>query len=185
MSNAPGIRERILDAAETVLRRDGALRLTQPEVARLAGVRQSHLTYYFPRRTDLLAALATSFLDRTAASLDTLEREAAPGRDATLATIALVTRLIAEPDSMRAFLALIVEADQDAQLRALLDMRMREFTALIAGHLGRSETDPDVHLLLAAIRGFGLSNLLLGRSDAEQGVALGERLGFLSSRDRP
>ena len=50
-------RQRILDAAIRIARKSGIKALTQPRVAAAAGVRQSHLTYYFPRKADLLAAV--------------------------------------------------------------------------------------------------------------------------------
>jgi|GEM_PF-1004255 len=50
------MRLRLLVAAVELLQRDGFAGLTQTAVARLAGARQSHLTYYFPTRTALLRA---------------------------------------------------------------------------------------------------------------------------------
>src|SRR5881227_2373362 len=52
------VRERILEAALSLLAESGAHELTQPRVSKAAGVRQSHLTYYFPTRADLLVAVA-------------------------------------------------------------------------------------------------------------------------------
>lgn len=52
--NAPGVRERIVSAAVELLHEHGIHALTQARVSELAGVRQSHLTYYFPARSDLL-----------------------------------------------------------------------------------------------------------------------------------
>lgn len=175
------MKQRILAAAEAIVRRDGAKRLTQPEVARRAQIRQSHLTYYFPRRTDLLAALAGVFLERTSRELTALENQD-PAPD-PLAVIALVERLMAPPDAMRAFIGLIVEADQDPALRSMLVPHLVEFNALIARHLGRSPSDPDVPLLLAAVRGFGLENLLTDRDNAGPSIqAAAARLGFLPAR---
>ena len=51
-------REKILAAASELLLNDGFHALTQHAVAARAGVRQSHLTYYFPTRNDLLRAMA-------------------------------------------------------------------------------------------------------------------------------
>jgi AcrR family transcriptional regulator len=51
-------REKILYAAMGVLNNEGFGALTQTRVADLAGVRQSHLTYYFPTRNDLLRETA-------------------------------------------------------------------------------------------------------------------------------
>ena len=63
------VRARILDAALGLLARGGAAELTQPRVARAAGVRQSHLTYYFPTRDALLQAVADRSIDTLAATL--------------------------------------------------------------------------------------------------------------------
>ncbi len=51
-------RIRILTAGVEVLHSDGFAALTQQAVAEKAGVRQSHITYYFPTRLDLLQATA-------------------------------------------------------------------------------------------------------------------------------
>ncbi len=51
-------RVRILTAGVEVLHSDGFAALTQQAVAEKAGVRQSHITYYFPTRLDLLQATA-------------------------------------------------------------------------------------------------------------------------------
>lgn len=51
-------REKILAAASELLLTEGFHALTQHAVAARAGVRQSHLTYYFPTRNDLLRATA-------------------------------------------------------------------------------------------------------------------------------
>jgi AcrR family transcriptional regulator len=51
-------RVRILTAGVEVLHSEGFASLTQQAVAAKAGVRQSHVTYYFPTRLDLLQATA-------------------------------------------------------------------------------------------------------------------------------
>ncbi|WP_454916872.1 TetR family transcriptional regulator [Xanthobacter sediminis] len=51
------IRERLLMAAVGLVREHGLPGLTQPRVAKAAGVSQSHLTYYFPTRADLVHAV--------------------------------------------------------------------------------------------------------------------------------
>jgi AcrR family transcriptional regulator len=52
------VREKILTAANEILLTVGFSALTQQAVAARAGVRQSHLTYYFPTRNDLLRETA-------------------------------------------------------------------------------------------------------------------------------
>src|SRR5690242_11685644 len=63
------VRERILDAALGLLAESGAHSLTQPKVARAAGVRQSHLTYYFPTRGELLQEVARHSIEKLAGPL--------------------------------------------------------------------------------------------------------------------
>ena len=53
-----GIKEDILIAGSTLLREKGVTALTQPQIAQAANIKQSHLTYYFPKRTNLLLAIA-------------------------------------------------------------------------------------------------------------------------------
>src|SRR6266496_237378 len=72
---AGGIRERVLNAAVGILRAGGIQGLSQVQVARRARVRQSHLTYYFPRRHDLVEAVAVRFIDGIVGGL----QEAAAG----------------------------------------------------------------------------------------------------------
>jgi len=50
-------RQLILDTALRIASNDGIKDLTQTNVASAAGVRQSHLTYYFPLKVDLLTAV--------------------------------------------------------------------------------------------------------------------------------
>jgi AcrR family transcriptional regulator len=52
------VRTRILAAGVDLLHTEGFNALTQPAVAARAGVRQSHITYYFPTRTALLSNIA-------------------------------------------------------------------------------------------------------------------------------
>ncbi|NHN38650.1 TetR family transcriptional regulator [Pseudomaricurvus alcaniphilus] len=56
MSNTQPVRQRILDAALELAQTVGIQGLSQARVAARAGLRQSHLTYYFPVRTDLIKA---------------------------------------------------------------------------------------------------------------------------------
>src|SRR6185295_1027703 len=63
------VRSRILEAALGLLAGGGAHELTQPRVAKAAGVRQSHLTYYFPTRGELLQEVARYSIGKLAGQL--------------------------------------------------------------------------------------------------------------------
>ncbi len=54
-------------AAATLIREQGLPKLTQPRVAKAAGVSQSHLTYYFPTRADLVHAVLERAAERQSA----------------------------------------------------------------------------------------------------------------------
>lgn len=55
-SRDPNARERILSAAVELARSVGLPGISQARVAEHAGLRQSHLTYYFPTRVELIKA---------------------------------------------------------------------------------------------------------------------------------
>ena len=54
----------------------------------------------------------------------------------------------AEPERMRFFLGLVLEAEQDPELRARLAGHMREFNAAVAQQFGREPGDVDVDRVL-------------------------------------
>jgi AcrR family transcriptional regulator len=58
-----GTRERILEAALAVLRNVGHGQFSVQKVARQAGVYQGNITYYWPRRRDLVLALAVRVVE--------------------------------------------------------------------------------------------------------------------------
>ena len=55
--NATPTRRRILDAALELFNRNGYAATSQAEIAAAAGIRQGNLTYHFPTKLDLVAAL--------------------------------------------------------------------------------------------------------------------------------
>jgi AcrR family transcriptional regulator len=88
-------------------------------VARAAGVRQSHLTYYFPTVTDLMQAAAR----HSFASLGgELGGKGAGG----------IAAAISDKRRVRLMLALVRAADRDASLKP----RMRAFVKELRGRIG-------------------------------------------------
>ncbi|HET7198548.1 MAG TPA: helix-turn-helix domain-containing protein [Burkholderiales bacterium] len=110
------MRERILEAALSLLAGAGAHELTQPRVARAAGVRQSHLTYYFPTRGELLQEVARYSIDKLAGQLAHRRPGALPEALAAGA---------ADKRRSRVMLGLVAAADRDPKIRR----RMRRFVA--------------------------------------------------------
>ena len=119
-------REKILTAASELLLNDGFSTLTQQAVAARAGVRQSHVTYYFPTRNDLLRATAQfgveTMLDATA-----IAAAAAPGQPSLQAFRTLLMPDKSDRQWFRLMTGLLIASDEDASIRPWL----REFDARI------------------------------------------------------
>lgn len=162
------VRERILDAAVRVLSRDGAKSLAQPQIAREAGVPQGHLTYYFPKKIDLVRGVAAHMQQLI---LQELGPMLAKHTGATMREkfVAIATRLAKNRGRTRILLALLVEMEHDQQLHGELADNVGGLRALFASLMERDPSDPDVDLALAAAWGLGIQHLILEgrRSDAE------------------
>src|ERR1700710_3146520 len=104
-------RSKIVEAAISVLRELGYSGLTQPRVAERAGMRQSHLTYYFPTRLDLLTAAARAAVDGQLAALDKL----LDGRSPRAAADSLA-HLLMRSENTRLLMALAEAADKEPEL---------------------------------------------------------------------
>ena len=111
-------RTKILEAALGLLAKGGAQELTQPRIAKAAGVRQSHLTYYFPTVHDLLQGVAKYTLDAMTAEL---ARHDSNQRPMSLLDAAVATS--GDKRRMRMVLGLVTTADREPKLKP----RMREF----------------------------------------------------------
>ena len=116
------VRGRILEAALGLLAESGAHALTQPRVARAAGVRQSHLTYYFPTRGELLQAVARHSIEKLAGQL--AHRGGASLADGIAAGAADKRR-------SRVMIGLVAAADRDPAIRR----SMRRFIAELRGRM--------------------------------------------------
>ncbi|MBI2315777.1 MAG: TetR/AcrR family transcriptional regulator [Betaproteobacteria bacterium] len=156
------VRDRILDAALKLLAESGAHALTQPKVAGAAGVRQSHLTYYFPTRADLLQAVARHSIDALAGQL-----AAAPGASPGRLAEAIAAGS-ADKRRVRVMLGLVTAADRDPAIRRRMRRFVRELRELMVPVLeaGGLKTDPEsVAFLHSVIIGCGV--LQLARDNAE------------------
>ena len=110
-------RERILFAAVEILNTKGFGALTQTCVAERAGVRQSHLTYYFPMRNDLLRETAVygcnAMLDAMSGGIDSGAITLANFRE-------FLTADIHDRRFARLMSALIVASDEDDRIKPWL-----------------------------------------------------------------
>ena len=111
------VRTHILDTALSLLGAHGVAYLTQPRVSKAAGVRQSHLTYYFPTRGDLMVAVARHSMDMIARPLLAQAQEGA----LTAAQVpGVLSEALTDRRRMRIMLGLIAAADEDPQSVALV-----------------------------------------------------------------
>lgn len=112
-----GRREQILHAAVEILNAEGFAGLTQTRVAARAGIRQSHLTYYFPARNDLLRETAVygceAMLGALEMGIDSGELNVDNFREAL--AVDIHDRRFA-----RLMCALIVASDEDAEIKPWL-----------------------------------------------------------------
>lgn len=173
------VREQILESALRLLREFGVKKLAQPQVARAAGVPQGHLTYYFPRKFDLLVAVVERFMqkldDDLRGAVDREKFSAERGDVPLRRRVAdLASVLIKDKQRTRMLLGIIVEADTDPALREGL-LRGVTFTKnVLARVLERQVDDPDVEIALALFLGLGLLNLAHAgtRSDSQTDAML-------------
>lgn len=111
-------RTKILDAALGLLAEGGAQGLTQPRIAKAAGVRQSHLTYYFPTINDLLEGVAAHTVEAMVAEVGRRDPAQRPA-----SFLGVLFGAATDRKRARMMLGLITAADREPKLRE----RMREF----------------------------------------------------------
>jgi len=157
------VRERILEAAMLLLR-EPATRLAQPRVARLAGIPQGHLTYYFPKKTDLVAAVARRFADIVKTDLERLGADYSAS-DGPQRLPDFLAERVRDRDATRMLLRMLVEADGDPHVREIVIQAMRQCRAVLAQMLGRDESHADVNIALAAFWGLGILHLFLNEDN--------------------
>jgi len=158
-------REQILAAALAVLRDEGYLNLTQPRVAAKAGVRQSHITYYFPTRVDLLVAVARKAVGNQLALVDSVSDSSSPHTAAEA-----VATVVSRADNARVLLMLVCAADTVPEVRQLfqaLATGVVEQSRKLIGSVGGHPTTEAAELLHALIVGLAAINFATGRADGE------------------
>ncbi len=143
-------RQLILDTALDIIETEGIRALTQPRIAKVSGIRQSHLTYYFPRKADLYIAL-----------LDASHERAERKRSGTKVSLKeMLAGLFFEPERMRFFLSIVLEVGDDPELRSVLYAHATGLCREVSARLGRPPDDPGVLSFVDELRGLGLRALI-------------------------
>ena len=158
-------REEIVRVALDLLREEGAKGLSQPQVAKRAGIPQGHLTYYFPRKADLVAAVARLLQQETDRDLARIASRALAS-DAHAASAQLLEDLILDRERSRAVLGLTIESERDPEVRDVLLEIVERGRPGLAFLLGVDSADPMVDLLQAVTWGLQLQQLLHRRGRA-------------------
>ncbi len=162
--SATGIKRRILDTALGLLAEHGFMEVTQPKIARAAGVRQSHLTYYFPTRSELLKALAVHSIETM---LATLAAGASAGKLTPEMFAQLAGEALADKRRARVMLGLIVSSEEDREIKQFLRdfvVRVRSVLTQLAKLLGSPVPQANIvalHMLMV-----GATMLNVARDDA-------------------
>lgn len=177
-----GTRERILDTALALLNELGYDKLTQPQVAKAAGITQGHLTYYFPTRSDLLLALAEHSLRASMAQF--LERggkaEARPD-----AVAGLVRQALLDKQRTRTILGLVIASDRDREIKKPLRemiVHARSLATTLLQALGAEPTPEQATLLHACLVGLSVVTFAMDspKADRDMGDAAVRLLGLMA-----
>jgi AcrR family transcriptional regulator len=148
MTEAGLTADRILEAAEDVLRRYGPAKATVVDVARALGVSHGSVYRYFPSKAALRDAVTARWLARVAAPLEAVVAEDSPApvrlrRWLDRLVAAKRQRLLDDPELFATYLALV--ADARDVVRAHVDHLAAQVSQIIADGVARGEfaaTDP-------------------------------------------
>jgi len=156
-------RDAILAAAVCVLQEEGPAKLTQTRVAKVANVRQGHLTYYFPRKADLWVATAARAQDEMESELTELLASlglAESTDDMREKFVFLVGEVVKNQQRTRLIMSLALQAQEDPELMKLCRGHAERSRNFLRAALGDRYSDATVELALAALWGLGTRELI-------------------------
>lgn len=156
-------RQDIIGAGLATLREYGYAGFSQPRVAARTGLRQSHLTYYFPTRVDLLTAVARAAIDHQLEAVYPVLDGSSPEAVATA-----IAQIAGRHENTRVIMALAQAADEEPQLRALFRELADGLVARISRFLktlNPAATAMDARLLHALAVGLAVVGLAAGQPD--------------------
>ncbi len=144
------LKQKILDIALDIVESEGVRQLTQPYIVKKAGLRQSHLTYYFPKKSDLFLALLDASHQRQEQNSD----------DGNKNIIAILSSFFFNRERMRFFLTILLEINYEPHLRIAMKQHMESLYGLIANHVIGDYRDEDIASFVDELRGIGLRVLV-------------------------
>ncbi len=169
----PNTREAILDAAETVVARDGASRLTIDAVVVESGYSKGGVLDHYPNKTALLAAMVDRMVDGIAVEIDGARDQAMEQDRPTLPAIITAMVQHRKPNTNVSSALLAASAEQPE----LLDSA-RNYIETIVADAVKPAPDPILGLIaILAMDGLHFSDLLgLHYVDDAQREAVQSRL---------
>ena len=151
-------RGRLLASALRVLHEEGIHALTQTRVAVVAGLRQSHLTYYFPTRSDLLKAI----VEHASGAVMALIGDGGDSRVRSLADIrGILCEQIAATQMPRLMMAMTAATDEDRSLKVWMtafEVRIRSFLGKALRRFGVRVAARELALFHATLVGVAVFN---------------------------
>jgi len=156
MSCGTSCRERILDAAERIVLRRGAVHMTMDAIAAQAGVSKGGLIYHFPSQHALLRALLQRFVERVNERRLRILRRLPPKPTRSLRAYLLAWLGMGRREQ-RSAAALLATSTREPELVAAVRQRHQKVWAeLLAGI-----PQPERAMILAlAVEGMWMSELL-------------------------
>lgn len=112
------VKERILSAALQLIQEQGVHAMTQAKVCEIAGVRHSHLTYYFPTRVKLLKEVVILGIE---AVLSLLDGPAHLRVNSAAELRAALSELAGQRGLPRMMVAVYLASDEEPSLKPWLD----------------------------------------------------------------
>jgi AcrR family transcriptional regulator len=175
----------ILNASLAILREEGLAGLTQPRVAARAGVRQGHMTYYFPTRIDLLTAVARAAIEAQANAARSLLRGISNIRQ----DVDQLASVVVRHENTRLLAALNQAADQEPAVRKLFGELLKTFVTEIGASLERLHIEASaarIDLVHALFVGLSIIDLATGRPNGQNRAKAVLKLAFeMLGREQP
>jgi AcrR family transcriptional regulator len=159
-------RKKILEAGLALLREHGLAGLTQPRVADRTGLRQSHLTYYYPTRADLVAAVTRVGMEAQLSAVRSLFKSISSAEQGADRIAAVIVR----HENTRVLAALNQAADQEPAVRAVFNELLSGFITEIGVLLEKLElapTEASIDLLHAIFVGLSVIDLATARRNGK------------------
>lgn len=159
-------RQEIIKACFSLIAEHGIKGLTQPRVAAAVGLKQGHLTYYYPTRAHLIRAVAETLMEQSLAPLESSSQQGVLTCRMLINT--LVTK-VCDHTNTRFLLALAAMSEEDKAVQQLVQdfelkliSRLNNLVAIIP-----EKVSVNGETLHALVIGLAIQGLSTGRQDME------------------